>query len=280
MGPRRRTRTSQAASTSAASLTIADLPDGVLVHCLGFLDFAERCARGPPSGPFGVSREAVYGCQRMPRGRRAALPPLPSPLPLPHASLPPPNAARPACRLRSVAPVSRRFAALCCSPKLLREVGTASIRCLPALHALSAWLARHGQHMRRFTFVVGQAAEEQAGSLIAATASSLADWLPALRSLRCLSLSGSPLAIPPAISGLTALQSLQLTSYEICFAAAARLPTAITRLVVEIHGLQEYDGREMPRQASRQGCCVAPWLPLLLLLLHSPLLAVQLSQPR
>ena len=44
MAPRSRSRSAQAASSTAGPVGIADLPDDVLQRCLGFLDLRERCA--------------------------------------------------------------------------------------------------------------------------------------------------------------------------------------------------------------------------------------------
>ena len=91
--------------------------------------------------------------------------------------------------------------------------------------------------------VVGSAG--QLTELTAASGLLHTEWLPAMRSLRRLTLLGYPLHISPAISGLTALQSLKLGSEETNFAATVHLPSAITRLLVQ------YDEAEqMPDQAS------------------------------
>lgn len=160
---------------------------------------------------------------------------------------------------------SRRFAALCCSPQLLREVETPELVSLPALHSLSAWLARHGQHVHLFDFTAELAWGGDEGSWGAAITGCLAvvgaagqleeltvhcwplhtEWLPLMRSLRRLRLQGSPLCISPAISGLTALQSLVLRGKQISIAATSRPPSTITRLLVKCD-----EADPMPSQVS------------------------------
>ena len=257
MAPRSRARAAQAAPSTAAPPTIADLPDAVLLRCLGFLTLQERCAQGLDAGepcrksicmaaggaisgqsfPAAAAAHCRRHCRRHPtcgRRQRAAL-------------------------------VSRRFAALCCSPELLQEVEKPLLHSLPALHSFLAWLVRHGQHIQRLRLPAYCAQGEDENSWAAAVASCLAvvgaagqlteldassgllhtEWLPAMRSLRHLRLSGNLLRISLAIAGLTALQSLELDSEEIIFAAGARLPSSITRLVVAGD-----EAEQMPDQVS------------------------------
>lgn len=85
-------------------------------------------------------------------------------------------ATLPACRLRSAALVSKRFAALCGSPKLLRSVDASLLSSLEKLCALTAWLAQHGQHVWRLTFQAptAQAVAADEGSTAAALVGCLA----------------------------------------------------------------------------------------------------------
>lgn len=99
----------------------------------------------------------------------------------------------------------------------------------------------------------GQLTELSAGGCIRGT-----EWLPAMRSLRRLELTAksvgttplriTPLRILPAISGLTALGSLELSWYHISFEGGARLPPSITFLVIE----DDYprNAHDLPEQAS------------------------------
>ena len=174
-----------------------------------------------------------------------------------------PAAAPALCRQRA-ALACRRFAAVCCSPQLLREVRVEYP--FPfELHSLLAWLVRHGRHVRKLALKDGSGGEPES-TIDVAVASCLAvagaagqleelslvyfselhtEWLPALWSLRRLSLSGSRLRISAAIGGLSALGSLELCSDNIMFTAGARLPPTITRLHVEAG-----NDEEMPEQVS------------------------------
>ena len=148
--------------------------------------------------------------------------------------------------------VCKRFAAAACSPELLREVQLLVCDDVPVLWSLAAWLARHGRHVRKLCLKDEEDLDEDCGSMVSAVATCLAtvgaagqlvelevvmcrpvhtEWLAAARSLQRLSLHGFPLHISPAIAGLTALQSLQLKG-ELQFAASARLPASVTRLVL------------------------------------------------
>ena len=175
-------------------------------------------------------------------------------------------ASHPACR-QQAALVSRRFAALCCIPELLRDVATPYVDSLPALLSFMAWLVRHGRHVLRLDFTARPAPPLDEGCWTAAVVSCLAasgtagqlaelqfsyllplplhtEWLAIMRSLRCLCLDGDAIHISPAISGLTALQSLELSSMEIInLTAGARLPTSMTRLCVTTDGAEQ-----MPEQ--------------------------------
>ena len=147
----------------------------------------------------------------------------------------------------------KRFAAAACNPELLRDVKPhVDDDDVPVLLSLAAWLARHGRHVRKLSLVDCAAFGAVGSSMATALATCLAavcsagqlveleagmcrtfhtEWLAVARSLQRLSLDGCPLHISPAIAGLTALQSLQLNG-ELQFAAGARLPASISRLVV------------------------------------------------
>ncbi|PRW21009.1 small GTP-binding [Chlorella sorokiniana] len=185
-------RASQGGNSPSATLNIDDLPEAVLVRCLGFLEMVER--------------------------QRAAL----------------------ACR---------RFAAAARAPQLLREVNVHIGSDLPKLHSLTAWLTRHGSHVRRLT---GYVASDDDPDWNAAAASCLAavgtagqldelnlegildstEWLAAMRSLqrcRLVNDENGELRVSAALGGLTALESLDLQGEPIKL-LPARLPASITYL--------------------------------------------------
>ena len=167
--------------------------------------------------------------------------------------------------------MSKRFAALCCSPELLREVH-AGADSLSALRLLTAWLAQHRLHVQRLylTCPSGRARlrlpPAEASTFEAALTACLmtvgttgqllelsvrgmgsAEWLAAMPSLRHLELCpyGTALHIPPAISTLTALNSLQLGA-DTSFEPGVRLPLSITFLQ-----LQHYGCDLLPEQVRR-----------------------------
>ncbi len=160
--------------------------------------------------------------------------------------------------------VSKRFAAAACSPELLRDVFVEEITSLPALRSLTAWLARHGQHARQLTCQDFECDHPAWPAAVAAclTAASAAgqleelafeadirstEWLAALPLLQYCSVrsnAGAELLVSPAISGLTALRSLELFGCPIVLDPDTRLPTTITKLDL-------IDSNEsMPPQAS------------------------------
>lgn len=124
------------------------------------------------------------------------------------------------------------------------------------LQSLAAWLARHSQHVRKLSFSIRVADDDEmsvwgpAAACIDAVAATgqleelNLDSMPvstdsfalaALSSLlRRLSLARS-VGLTPAISALTALESLILTGDTDC-PADVRLPSSITRLIVERDG--------------------------------------------
>ncbi len=255
MTTRARARASLASSTP---LMLAQLPDEVLLHTLGFLDFQERCVgwsgccvvmRSMPC----VTREVRLGLD----GPPSPPPPLTAPPPL--------------CRRQRVALVSNRFAALCGSPALLQEAKI-RLRSFADADSAAACLKRHARHVEKLeveVYVVA-ANDVQVARFASAIATCLAvaglpswldelsvfvcfplhtEWLHAVSSLRRLSLNaGEPtLFIAPAISALTALQSLELCG-PMLLLAGCRLPSSITRLYV--HGDLP---QALPPQASRAG---------------------------
>lgn len=237
-------QTMRAASTD-------DLPDEVLIQALALLSEKERCESACRKNS--KAKISLWCAQPKPscRPRRRSLP---APPLAPATSLP-------RCRLRSAGLVSKRFAALSCSPELLRSVDVGRLIGVSAVQSLTAWLARHGKHVRELSFdcydpyfghrlwdvheeeAVTEAAVAAcmtaagtAGQLADLAASGIrsTDWLSALRSLRQLCLSSDsisvPLRISPAISSLTALTSLSLYGDPIAFEAGAQLPASIEEL--------------------------------------------------
>lgn len=137
------------------------------------------------------------------------------------------------------------------------------IASLPALHSLTAWLGRHGRHVRRLAYsdggdddhpwlaavarcittagTVGQLEQLTVDAGIRST-----EWLavmPSLRRCRIHNFALTELRIPPAISALTALRSLALAGEPIELDPETRLPTSITELE-----LFQCSGEDMPQQ--------------------------------
>ena len=127
------------------------------------------------------------------------------------------------------------------------------MRSVPDAQSLTAWLARHGQHLQRLQIAcssynpanmaavaacletagtAGQLVELSTGIGICST-----EWLAAMPSLRRLKLSAPVwsydwgfLQISPAINGLTALEHLDLEHSAFELEAGVRLPASITRV--------------------------------------------------
>lgn len=180
-----------------------------------------------------------------------------------------PHLPAPSCRQRA-ALVFKRFAAAACSPELLRDVIVSLHEVtLSTLHSFTAWLGRHGEHMQRLTarllcddvedpdwpaaLASCLAAAGTAGQLEQLTVAgsiSSTEWLAAMRSLRICSITNTgeqALRVSAAISGLTALQWLELGADSVHLLPQIRLPFSISRLELSSGG--EY----MPPQASWDG---------------------------
>ncbi len=170
--------------------------------------------------------------------------------------------------------MSKRFAALCGTPELLQDAHI-SFRSLSQADCASAWLLQHSRHMHRLELVAWAGDDMLEGSYASAFATCLSaagtaaqltrlsvgalrfdlhtEWLRTMRSLRKLTLTtDNALHIAPAVSALTALQSLGLRSSGLQLPAEVRLPTSITRLWVNSYS------ENMPQQASRVCCLDAP----------------------
>lgn len=261
MAPRTRGRAHQPTVPSRRAASFADLPDEVLVRCLGLLDLRERCAPRAAGALVVLNKRCIHLHERC-KSRQ------------PRSS--PPTARRRLCRQRA-ALVCKRFAAAACSPELLQEVDVGEVKEVAALHSLSAWLARRGRHMQRLLLsaqphslpagpdsfeaaLTGclHAAASSAARLVRLTAGRMVTstgWLAGLPSLQQLELQGSvwstPLHLSPAISGLAALGSLHLDGM-IIIDHGLRLPTTITQLHLASH-----HSLDMPAQVRAAAC----WLP-------------------
>ncbi|PRW20972.1 p53-induced death domain-containing 1 isoform X1 [Chlorella sorokiniana] len=180
-------------------------------------------------------------------------------------------------RLRSAALVCKRFAALCCSPQLVRDIQAGYVGGLQKLRSLALWLQRYSPHLRELQFHSQYDNEQDSAytasydALDAAMRSCLAaasaagrleylaierscfdlEWLPAMPSLRGLDLyyNDDPLRVSAAINALPALESLWLTSTEtITFEGGVSLPTTLTRLWLEVEVGWEVDVADDERE--------------------------------
>ncbi len=173
----------------------------------------------------------------------------------------------------------QRFAALCGSPALLREVEV-QLSSVSAADSFALWLMRHGRQVHTLNWAADArpALGGHAGSFASAVATCLAvaglvsqlddltiaitscsgfhvrtDCLRTMGSLPRLTLSTADAiaCIAPAIARLTALQSLEVRGPVMRLPAELRLPSSITRLGVG------YDGSAaMLQQASFDAQCV------------------------
>lgn len=153
------------------------------------------------------------------------------------------------------------------------------------VHELTAWLARHGRHVRRLTLTAapedtwdeGEACDvEEALNQCLATPGlgeqlvhlevdgvSSTEWLAGLPLLRQLTITGAlrtPLHIAPTISALTALGSLQLDGDRLRCEAGLRLPACLTRLCLGDFRLPVDGSPNLLKKASRPkalSCCNA-----------------------
>ena len=239
MAPRSRARAAEAKTASDAAPSIADLPDEALGHCLGFLEFKERCV---------ACWEASYvrrtaSCSAL--GARSACQPLP---PTAAAAAAAHRLCRP-CR-QQLALVSKRFAAAVCSPELLREVDVRPR--LTGMASFVRWLMRHRQHIWQLKCAPSRKVlGGERGPITEALDSCLPalgaagqlqeleltdwwggmEWLASMRSLRRLvfhSRRQQPVS-PAALTGLTRLEELLLLTAA-RFEPELRLPPSITWL--------------------------------------------------
>ncbi|PRW20977.1 2-isopropylmalate synthase homocitrate synthase family [Chlorella sorokiniana] len=208
-----RAHASQAADGAYEVLSIADLPDEVLVRCLCFLELRERL-----SGPALVSRRMAALCHSpellwdVDTGKMTSLAAL--------RSL--------ALWLARHAPHVRQLD-LCPDSLLEEDEGSA------AEAALTACLAAAGAG--------GQLTHLGLEGWIPNL-----EWLAAMRSLRSLWLdSAGELRVSAPVGALSSLETLSLQGYYLDFEAGARLPASVTwlRLIVT-----DPAGKEMPRQVS------------------------------
>lgn len=141
------------------------------------------------------------------------------------------------------------------------------------MHSLTAWLARHGRHVRQLecSFPKGDGPEYPAAIEACLVAAGLAgglqtlsisgflpstEWLAAMRSLRELHTTrlAGPLRLCPAINTLTTLCRLRLDTPSLELTAGARLPPSVTSL-----HLDEYHSEAMPELVSTGRWGVHAW---------------------
>ena len=155
------------------------------------------------------------------------------------------------CR-QTTALVSKRFAALACSPELLRQLNV-RVRGLDGLASFLAFVSRHGGHVQQLKFsAVRKPAEATSATAAAATACLAAagaagqltalevhgivpatHWLASMRALGSLCLhpfSGIGQPTTAALGMLTALQELQLFGSAASLEPGVQLPSSITWL--------------------------------------------------
>lgn len=165
--------------------------------------------------------------------------------------------------------MSKRFAALCCSPEMLRNVCVSSVSRLLEVRSLTCWFVRHGRHVRKLNiyfppFDIWDHDDElddwqydervlappavaaclgaagAGGSLVDLTVGGApgSDWLAAFPSLRRLVLmeEDQQLLLSPAIEMLTNLESLTLVGQPISWSEDLRLPASITHLHLQDPG--------------------------------------------
>lgn len=189
------------------------------------------------------------------------------------------------CRHRA-ALVSRRWHAAAHSPAVLLKHGVSLLShrngASTQLQSLAAWLARHGQHVRRIRLSCSpkrQFAEPCAWELAsclsacaAVAAGSLqqlmvdfnatgvplcvTSWCAPLRQLSSLWLSGSvytDLRISSSLAGLTAVTDLSLKGSAVSIDAAAQLPPNVEQLK-----LCDYKSTALPRQVRVAGWGLGP----------------------
>lgn len=190
--------------------------------------------------------------------------PLPPPLPLRHGY----RLLSYCCRLGPASLACKRFAAAACSPELLRQMDVGELPHLPAVRSLTAFLARHGQHLQRLTLSCQDDTGEGTAAAAAAAATCLSiagaggqltdldasgcicssDWLAVMPLLRRLALqtwlAGSDLHVSQAIGALTALSVLELGG-DLNIPASTCLPRSLERLT-----LQSDSSDAFPHQAS------------------------------
>lgn len=194
--------------------------------------------------------------QRRGQPPSALHPPRPAAVPLP-AQRPSPvcifkkRYCLPACRFQIVSLVSKRLAAVCLEPELLRSLKV-DIHCLQAvarLQALLQFLTAHARHVRSLgltaTRVLAKADKADLSALVMGCLAAIGAagaleelqvrtslgstaWLPALTKLRTLDVHSAPnVRLPPGFSKLTMLVDVRLTSLSI---NAPTLPISLTAL--------------------------------------------------
>lgn len=169
------------------------------------------------------------------------------------------------CRLSRASLACRRLRTLACEPQLLHDGLVQCPASVPALRTFLPWLAQRAAHMRRLSIdvpadpeaaailasclalcgAIGQLQHLQIYAFAADAALPTWAWLPCMRSLRTLVVHGGKLRLSADASGLPALDSMQLTGGSLVMEPGARLPAALTSLVLTSFSV--YDA-VMPQQ--------------------------------
>lgn len=171
------------------------------------------------------------------------------------------------CRLSRAAPAYRRLRALACEPQLLLDGLVQCPASVPALRLFLPWLAQCAAHVRSLSMdvpadseaaailasclalcgavYVGQLQHLQIYAFAAGAALPNWAWLPCMLSLRTVLVHGGKLRLSADASGLPALDSVQLTGGPLVMEPGARLPAALTSLVLTSFSVYDAD---MPQQ--------------------------------
>jgi hypothetical protein len=246
-------RPAEIASSKMPTTTIDSLPDEALVHCLSYLTQGERCSARLPASPAATTARPSTLLLHLPPARPALCPS--------------PHSFSAVCRLGKAVLVSRRFAALACSPGLLRRVSVPWGGAAPAVmraQSLLQWLAKHARHMHSLTFhgLVGIAENPiqltelydscMVGCCAAAPLQHLSadveagafwpHWLPGLSgTLQHLHIDSGYVATACSLRELTALRLLEIDGNGT--ACMPNLPPALTSLKLRNVGFEDLPTR-------------------------------------
>jgi hypothetical protein len=183
------------------AIRVTDLPDAVLAHALGFLDFAERLKVALVCRRFAAAASSPELVRHVQVENEHSIPALNS------------LAAWLAWHGPHVRSLQLTF-----SSATFYRAGGGNADGLAWATATCLALAGASGQLQQLTFE--------------ALRSVHTGWLCTMRSLRRLRLQGNTVHLSPAVAGLTALQSLELAG-SVRLAVGARLPGSITRLLLE-----------------------------------------------